>query len=113
MDVAQSSTEPLRVCIRIPLKYIPGEHFRRPDRLGQLFCKSHLRRPLCTKEGHDYIHIPPNFDGEGDVKCWFILDFNVSGPIDSRELLEQVRHECYQGCLLDDGQLYVNQATAP
>ena len=94
-------TESLRVIIRIPLKYIPGEVLRRPFTLGQLFCKAHLGRDLDEKCRRDHLTIPPGFDSDKDIKRWFIFDFNVKEFIGREDLRRTVRHECYRGCLRD------------
>ncbi|KAF1821981.1 uncharacterized protein K489DRAFT_380725 [Dissoconium aciculare CBS 342.82] len=93
-------SESVRVCIRIPLKYIPGAILRRPVTLGEMFCETHLNRNFEAASGRDHVTIPPGFDSENDVKRWFIFDFNVKGLV-RRSDLRQIRHECYLGCQKD------------
>jgi len=105
-DPKAGHSENLRVIIRIPLKYIPGEILARPLTLGKLFCEAHLHRDLDERCGRDHLIIPPGFDSEQDVKRWFIIDYNVKGLVRREDLQRNVRHEYYLGCMRD-GELYV------
>jgi hypothetical protein len=105
-DPNAGHSESLRVIIRIPLKYIPGEIRARPFMLGRLFCKTRLGRDFDEVCRRDHSTIPPGFDSEEDVKRWFLFDFNVKEVVKRENLRQTVRHECYLGCMRD-GELWV------
>lgn len=102
-----SKVKGIRVCIRIALQSIPGDVYSRPFTLGDIFCQAQLKRefnPTGNRHSFDDLHIPPGFDSEKDVQCWFIYDFDVQGKVDPAEHYK-IAHECYRGCQLEDGSL--------
>ena len=94
-----------RIIIRARVTDIPGDPYRRPITLGDLFCTQVLRRSFnttITASSFDFVNIPQGFDSDDPVKRWFIYDLNVACRPEPQDLLERVPHQVYQASFIDD-----------
>jgi methylsterol monooxygenase len=98
---------PMRIIIYACVTDIDGCAQRRHVRLGEDFCSFTLHRPLNSTLDpacYDHIHIPADFDSEQPLKRWFILDLNVTQPLNKEEM-SLLPHQVYLASL-QNGKLY-------
>jgi hypothetical protein len=88
---------PTRIIVYACVTDIEGSPQRRHTRLGEAFCSSILNRPFnptIRPIGYDIIHIPGDFDSEQPLKRCFILDLNVTQPLNKKDTME-LPHQIY------------------
>ncbi|KAF2758961.1 hypothetical protein EJ05DRAFT_509837 [Pseudovirgaria hyperparasitica] len=93
-----SDHSPVRVIIAVCVTNIPGEIGYRVTKLGEMFSRSVLNRPLQREMSatvrFDYAHFLEGFDSEEPVTKHFVYDFNVNGAI-TRSSLKDIPHPYY------------------
>jgi methylsterol monooxygenase len=88
---------PTRIIIYACVTDIDGFPQRRHVKIGGDFCEIVLNRafnPTLHPSGYDHIHIPADFDSQKPLKRWFILDLDVTQPLNQEDVL-QLPHQVY------------------
>ncbi|KAG4439251.1 hypothetical protein IFR05_005289 [Cadophora sp. M221] len=85
----------------------------RVTRLAQDFSEQVRHRPFdnnLNAECHDSEHLLPNFDSENAVRAWFLINFNVKGPLSKEEVLA-LPHEVYHASRQQDAWVFIPRET--
>lgn len=88
---------PAKIIIYACVTDIDGCPRRRHVKIGENYCETILNRslkPTLLPAGYDHIHIPADFDSQNPLKRWFILDLDVTQPLNQEDVL-QIPHQVY------------------
>lgn len=88
---------PTRIVIYACLTDIDGCPQGRHVNVGKDFCQAVLNRPFNSTlrpDGYDHVHIPGDFDSQEPLKRWFILDLDVTRPLNKEDVL-RLPHQVY------------------